>query len=395
VFGECGDSGLSRSALAGAVSATNATSAGARARRTIRWSESLSFELGATKAGAFYACGGVSRSYTRRPLHRVTAKRRRSSPGLRLAVRAGAAAALAAAVAVPLVRRRFRIPAPVTTAAVAAGPLALAVLRPRTPARDVALFTLQMWAFTVAHELPYDKPEALRRRLRVRYPIHSDRVLGGGELPTTRLQRSLAQPSDPTVLDRALSVAHWAWFFQPHLSLLYVLARDPDRFPRAARQLAATYDLGCVIYFLVPTAPPWWAAEQGHVDEVLGRPEGSEPPLRRIMVDVGKRFWGRAWPRLYDSLGGNPWAAMPSLHFATSLMSALLLAETGPGAGVAGWAYAGALGFALVYLGEHYVTDLIAGTALVVAVRSGEPVAEPVVERVNQVLRRLERLANS
>jgi membrane-associated phospholipid phosphatase len=314
---------------------------------------------------------------------------------LRLAVRAGAVGALAAAAAVPLVRRRFSVPAPVTTAAVAAGPLALAVLRPRTPSRDVALFALQMWAFTVAHELPYDDPEALRRRLRVRYPIRSDRILGGGELPTTRLQQALARPGDPTALDRALSLAHWAWFFQPHLSLLYILARDPDHFPRAARQLAVTYDLGCAIYFLVPTAPPWWAAEEGQVDEVLGRPEGSEPPLRRIMEDVGRRFWGRAWPRLYDSLGGNPWAAMPSLHFATSLMAALLLAETGPGPGVAGWAYAGALGFALVYLGEHYLTDLLAGTALVVAVRKGEPVAEPLVERVNRALRRLERIANA
>jgi PAP2 superfamily len=331
------------------------------------------------------------------PLRRALFKpRRRSSPGLRLAVRAGATAALAAAVVVPLVRRRFRIPAPVTTAAVTAGPLALAVLRPRTPGRDVALFALQMWAFTIAHELPYDDPEALRRRLKVRYAIRSDRALGGGELPTMRLQRALSRPGDPTALDRVLSAAHWGWFFQPHLSLLHILYHDPERFPRAARQMAATYDLGCAIYFLVPTAPPWWAAEEGHVDEELGRArrDGSEPPLRRIMVDVGERFWGRAWPRLYDSLGGNPWAAMPSLHFATSLMAALLLAESGQASGIAGWGYAGVLGFALVYLGEHYLTDLLAGTALVIAVRKGEPLAEPVVEGVNRVLRRLERIAN-
>ena len=60
-----------------------------------------------------------------------------------------------------------------TLAALAAGPMALAVLRPRSRGRDIALFTLQMWGFTMAHELPYDDPEALRRRLRVRYPIVS------------------------------------------------------------------------------------------------------------------------------------------------------------------------------------------------------------------------------
>ena len=91
------------------------------------------------------------------------------------------------------------------------------------------------------------------------------------------------------------------------------------------------------------------------------------------MVDVGEGVWGPAWDQLYESLGGNPWAAMPSLHFATSLMAALLLAEIGPVPGAVGAGYAAALGFALVYLGEHYVTDLLAGAALVALVRRGEP----------------------
>jgi membrane-associated phospholipid phosphatase len=300
-------------------------------------------------------------------------------------VRVGAGTALAAAAVVPFVRRRLRIPTAVTAAAVVGGPLGLAVLRPRTPARDVALYTLQMWAFTVAHELPYDDPEALRRRLRVRYPITADRALGAGELPTVRLQRRLAGRDGVSGLDRALSIVHWAWFFHPHLTLLVVLLDRGERFPRAARQMAATYDLGCVLYFALPTAPPWWAAENGAI----------EPPahVRRLMVDVGEELWGPAWDRLYEAAGGNPWAAMPSLHFATSVMAALLLAEIGPVPGALAGAYAAALGFALVYLGEHYVTDLLAGAALVALVRRAEPLAEPLVGAVNRVLRRLERVA--
>jgi PAP2 superfamily len=84
---------------------------------------------------------------------------------------------------------------------------------------------------------------------------------------------------------------------------------------------------------------------------------------------------------------------MPSLHFATSLMAALLLAEIGPVPGALGVGYAAALAFALVYLGEHYVTDLLAGAALVAVVRRGEPVAEPAVAAVNGILQRLERIA--
>jgi hypothetical protein len=85
---------------------------------------------------------------------------------------------------------------------------------------------------------------------------------------------------------------------------------------------------------------------------------------------------------------------MPSLHFATSLVAALALSEAGKVEGTIGWAYAGTLGFGLVYLGEHYVTDLLAGAALVAVVRRGEPLAEPLVHGVTRGLRRLERLAS-
>ena len=97
------------------------------------------------------------------------------------------------------------------------------------------------------------------------------------------------------------------------------------------------------------------------------------------MVGVGEQTWRGAWPKMYAALGGNPWAAMPSLHFATSTMAAISLSEAGRGPGAVGWAYALTLGFGLVYLGEHYVTDLAAGAALVGTVRGGEPLAEPAV----------------
>ena len=261
-------------------------------------------------------------------------------------VRAAAAAALAAAFVVPLARRRLRIPAGVAVAATAAGPFALAVLLPRTKGRDAGLFALQMWAFTVIHELPYDKPDRLRERLRVRYPIKADRVLGAGELPNVRLQRAFARPGEVTKLDRVLAMVHWAWFIEPHLALTWILLSNQGRFPRAARQMGAAFDIGCAIYFAVPTAPPWWAAEEGYFDEeveVAGAGRESEeivaasapPRLRRVMVEAGEGTWGRAWPALYSSLGGNPWAAMPSLHFGTSVLAALLLTESGRALGFA------------------------------------------------------------
>jgi membrane-associated phospholipid phosphatase len=151
----------------------------------------------------------------------------------------------------------------------------------------------------------------------------------------------------------------------------------------------ATFDLGLVGYWGVPTAPPWYAAEKGLMED------GKTPELRRMMVEYGEEFWKSRWSPLYGFLGGNPLAAMPSLHFATSVMAARLLAETGRVPGTLGWGYAATLGLALVYLGEHYVVDLAAGFALTEAVRRGVPVAAPVAEALSRSVQALETRART
>jgi hypothetical protein len=262
-----------------------------------------------------------------------------------------------------------------------AAPFGLAIAVPRSKTRDAGVYALQMWAYIVLHELPNDDPARLEQRVHVDYPIAVDRALFG-RAPTPVLQRALARGDGPTALDHALVYAHWAWFVQPHAAAAYILWKHPERFSRSAVQLCAVFDLGLAGYFLVPTAPPWWAAEHGRIQG-----------MRRIMVDVGQNVWGRLWSPLYGFLGGNPLAAMPSLHFATSLMAAHVLSEASPAAGAAGWTYAVTLGFALVYLGEHYVADLVAGAALTEGIRVAGPRATPALAAVARTVAALERRA--
>jgi membrane-associated phospholipid phosphatase len=143
--------------------------------------------------------------------------------------------------------------------------------------------------------------------------------------------------------------------------------------------MAACFDLGCVVYWLVPTAPPWWAGANGNM-----------PPVRRIMEEAGERFWKGLWRPLYHSLQGNPFAAMPSLHFGTSVMAARVLSQVGRRHAAIGWLYAVLLGFGLVYLGEHYVIDLIAGLALAEGIWRVAPRLEPAVRLVAGAVHRLE-----
>ena len=258
-------------------------------------------------------------------------------------------------------------------------PLAIAVAFPRSRLRDAAIYGAQMWAYVAHYEMPNDDPDGLLARVRVDYPIAVDRVIGAGEIPNVRLQRFLGRPGTVRRHDTFLSWVHWSWFFFPHGTIAYILVRHRGEFERSAVMMAATFDVGCVVYWILPTAPPWWARR----DDGDGR-------VRRIMVEAGERFWGRLWEPLYDSLGGNPFAAMPSLHFATSVTAARLLARTGRVAGTLGWSYAATLGFALVYLGEHYVVDLLAGLALAEGVRRAEPAAGPALRSLQEAVQRLE-----
>jgi hypothetical protein len=292
-------------------------------------------------------------------------------------------AAVAGGIALPLARRRLGFHPAVSALTAAAAPVGIAVAMPRSRKRAVAVYALQMWAYILVHELPNDQPERLERRAHIDYPIDFDRLLFGAA-PTAALQRVLSRPGRSTALDHALVYSHWAWFVQPHLAVAWILWRHPERFPRAAAMVCAVFDLGLVGYYAVPTAPPWFAAERGRI-----------PGTRRIMVEVGEALWGRLWPSLYGFLGGNPLAAMPSLHFGTSVMAAHVLGEVGPVPGALGWAYASTLGFALVYLGEHYVIDLLAGLALAESVRIARPAASPLAARFAGRVRELEAQARS
>ncbi len=298
-----------------------------------------------------------------------------------------------AGVAAPLVRKRVNAP-PVVLQTIAYGaPLGLCVAARRSRARDVATCVLHMWAYLAAYKTPHDDEQAQAQRVHVRYPIVADRVLGVGELPSARLQRRLAcaraSPPQWTALDHALVWTHWSWFAFPHSALAYVLARHPARFPRAAVLLYAVFDAGASVYWFLPTAPPWYAAE---VAAERGEPR---PPVRRLMVEYGESFWRDGWGSLYSVFGGNPLAAMPSLHFATSMTAALLLAEVGPVAGAIGFGYTATLGFALVYLGEHYAVDLLGGAALAAIVRRLGPRAGPAIARTGRAVATLERLAHA
>ena len=293
------------------------------------------------------------------------------------AIRAGAWALVIAGAAAPVVRKRTQLPGPLVMASAAATVPAAAVAIPRGAVRAVVVCALNGWAYLAAYEIPHDNAARQEARVHIDYPLDVDRVLGFGTPPTVRLQNRWAHPRNHfSRFERLLVLCHWVWFAVPHCTVAYVWWRRPERMPSAAARMYSVFDLGAVFYWAIPTAPPWYAAQQGRLRE------SDHERVRRMMIEYGEEFWGDRWPGLYASLGGNPLAAMPSLHFATSLMGAHLLAEVGPVAGAVGFGYATLLGIALVYLGEHYAADLLGGALLTESVRAGAPRLAPLTARL-------------
>jgi len=291
------------------------------------------------------------------------------------------AAFASAAIGLAAARRRLDVPPTVTLPLVSVVPLAVAAAVPHGKWRYLAVGAAYMWVFKVSWELPYDKPDRLERRLQVRYPIRFDSLIGAGEPPTLRLQRALRDPPRVTPLDKVVTVVYGSWLV-PHLVLGWVLVHHQEFVPRAAGRLAAAYHLTTPFYWLVPTAPPWWASENE------GQMNGEVERVRRHVLRAlrGKPREVREDPEAK----GNPWGSMPSDHVASAAITAIALTEMGPLYGVLGWTYVALASFAVVYLGEHYVIDVIAGLAVAEAVRRGEPVVNPLVRRV---AREVERLA--
>jgi membrane-associated phospholipid phosphatase len=281
----------------------------------------------------------------------------------------------------PVIRRRRALPKSVVMAAAASAPPALVIAAPPGRWRDAAVCCLNGWAYLAAYELPHDDAAAQLARVRFQYPLDIDRALGLGTPLTIRLQRRFSDPRTPfSRVERTLVFCHWVWFAVPHCAVGYVLWRRPERFASAAARMYAVFDVGAVFYWAIPTAPPWYAARDGRLRESDGE------SVRRMMIEFGEEFWGDRWPALMEMLGGNPLAAMPSLHFATSLMAAHLLAEVGPLSGAVGGSYAALLGLALVYLGEHYVADLLGGALLAEAVRGAAPALTPTARALARAL---------
>ena len=184
--------------------------------------------------------------------------------------------------------------------------------------------------------------------------VDFERWLFNGEIPTIVLQANFYTPGESHLWDYYFTFIHWSYFIIPHSVALWIWWRSKRDFQHYLVALTMTLFLGLVIYFVIPSNPPWMAPE------VIDSP--TAPVVQRIMEPIAMELGGGLYQAGYKIVGeSNPIAAMPSMHFGITFILVWVARGRGLGWEIAAWLYALSMGAALVYMGEHYVIDIAVG----------------------------------
>jgi membrane-associated phospholipid phosphatase len=191
--------------------------------------------------------------------------------------------------------------------------------------------------------------------------VVAEKTLAFGAVPTVWLQTQLFDPRHIGWLDRATTYVHWSYFVLPHIFAGYLFLERRHLFERYVLLFVGVLTAGLAICFIFPAAPPWAASLTGHLD-----------PTYKVVTQVGSELNVNLY-QYFDSQirSSNPVAAMPSVHMAISMIVLLIAFRINWLLGGLAVAYNAAMAFSLVYLGEHYVLDILAGALLAVAVYVG------------------------
>lgn len=191
--------------------------------------------------------------------------------------------------------------------------------------------------------------------------IDADRAIGLGSIPTVWLQRHLWHGGhDLRFYDYLAWCTYLTYFFVPVLVLAVLWWRSRPLFRRLAAGLVLLSFAGCATYVLYPAVPPWLAAREGlipPVDHLFGVISGHMPFVSfQPLWQKGTRY-------------ANAVAAVPSLHAAVTLLVTLFVRarQRSPLRNLL-FCWPLLMTFALVYSGEHYVTDILIGFAYATAV---------------------------
>ncbi len=211
------------------------------------------------------------------------------------------------------------------------------------------LLLVRGWApfvlLLVAYEVMRDAASALGM------PAHDlarfDRTLFAGYQPTLVLQAAIGRLADADVFDDLGSAVYATHFLLPVAVGIWLWTKDHDAFRRFGLTLVVLCALAFITYVIAPTTPPW-LAQPASVKHLI------EETIQRSGVP-SSLLW------LYSHHDYNLYAAFPSLHAGFPVVAAVAVWGQSRNAGALLWLWAVLVWVVVVFLGEHYVADVIGG----------------------------------
>jgi membrane-associated phospholipid phosphatase len=183
------------------------------------------------------------------------------------------------------------------------------------------------------------------------YAITAEKAMFLGSLPTIWLQDAFYSYARLRPLEVYTISVYLSFFYVPHAAALALWRWDRELFRAYAPAFLLTLYIGLITCAVLPTAPPWLAAEAGTI-----------PTVYQILPDIMEHLAPGLYQQGENTAGTNAVAAMPSLHSAVPWLMAIAFWKYRWFRWPALW-YAASMSFAVVYLGEHYFVDAAAGLA--------------------------------
>jgi hypothetical protein len=192
--------------------------------------------------------------------------------------------------------------------------------------------------------------DTLTGRVHYHAMINFDSLLFG-TLPTVWLQDHLFNPNSLHIYDYVGTLVYLMHFVVPFVFGLILWLKNRHYFLRFSAAFLLLSFAGLATYVIFPAAPPWLASQQGYA-----------PHIYHILSATFQSFPDRLQvPTIYQTFNPNAVAAMPSLHAAYPTLVLLFLVRFFGKKGLFFIPYVLAVWLMIVYFGEHYVSDVLAG----------------------------------
>ncbi len=246
--------------------------------------------------------------------------------------------------------------------AVALGLVAVVLGRTRLFLRDWLPFVVIFLAYELMRGIADDAG----------FPVHVtdviavERSLFGGTMPTAWLQDWLAPASGVGTAAVVATVLYMMHFAIPIATGFLLWIRDRARYHDYLVAFILLSFAGFITFLFLPVAPPWWAAQNGFLDGANG-----EPILRYLKPDafallaetLGFPNGSEVTSYVFYGVNPNAVAAFPSLHAGYPFLSFLVLRREFGRIGWLALIYTAGVWWSIVFLGDHYVVDVIGGIA--------------------------------